>query len=254
MNYGWINPNGHRTCTGGGVTIYEYERGLLYRNGAFQRVLNAGRYRVWPWSGSRIDIFDTRRQMTQVANQKLLTSDQVTVTLNITADYEIVDVVLATHRVANPQLQLYNDLQLVARNVVGAVDVDALLQNRVAINTQLQEAVVLLTVDYGVSVSNVGIKDVILAPRIRDLLIKEVEAKRAAAAMLIGAREEVATLRALANAAQIIEKNPALLRLRELDVARTFADNSGNTIVMGLGKKLSVASTRKAAPNDSIVE
>lgn len=81
---------------------------------------------------------------------------------------------------------------------------------------------------------NVAIKDVMLAPKIRDLLLKEVEAKRMALATLIGAREEVAALRALANAAQLVEKNPALLRLRELDVARSFAANSNNTVVMGV--------------------
>jgi hypothetical protein len=66
--------------------------------------------------------------------------------------------------------------------------------------------------------------------------MKEVEAKRVAQAMLIGAREEVAAMRALANAARLAAENPALLRLRELEVARTFAGNGGNTVVMGLSE------------------
>jgi regulator of protease activity HflC (stomatin/prohibitin superfamily) len=238
MNYPWTYIDGRRSCNNGVVTIYEYERGLLYRNGTFQSVLEPGRYRVWKWSRSRIDVVDVRRQMAQVTNQKLLTSDQVTVTINIAADYEIADVALSVHRVANAQAQLYSDLQLVARNVVGGVDVNTLLENRTGINAQMLEAVEPLAADYGLKVLDTSIKDVILAPKIRDLLLKEVEAKRVASAMLIGAREEVAALRALANAAQLIEKNPALLRLRELDVARTFADHGSNTIVMGMGKEL----------------
>jgi regulator of protease activity HflC (stomatin/prohibitin superfamily) len=238
MNQGWNYLNGGRTFERGVVTIYEYERGLLYRSGILQRVLEAGRYRLWLWQRARIDIVDIRRQSAQISNQKLLTSDQVTVTLNVVADYEISDVALSAHRVVNAQSQLYEDVQLATRNVVGAVDVNTLLENRTGINTQIQEAVVPLAVAYGLTIINVGIKDVILAPKIRDLLLKEVEAKRMATAMLIGAREEVAALRALANAAQLIDKNPALLRLRELDVARSFAENGGNTVLMGVGKEM----------------
>lgn len=254
MNYPWNYVNGLRSYESGVVTIYEYERGLLYRDGAFQRVLGAGRHRIWKWNRSRIDVVDVRRQTTQVANQKLLTSDQVTVTINIAADYDFSDVALSVHRVANAQTQLYSDLQLVARNIVGSVDVNTLLENRNGINAQLLEAVAPLAADYGLQVLTVAIKDVILAPKIRDLLLKEVEAKRVASAMLIGAREEVAALRALANAAQLIEKNPALLRLRELDVARTFADHGSNTIVMGVGKEFPPLNKRSNAAVSDVPE
>ena len=96
------------------------------------------------------------------------------------------------------------------------------------------EAVQSLTEGYGVRVLNVGIKDVILSPKVRDLLMKETEAKRVAQATLIGAREEVAALRALANAARLAAEHPHLLRLRELDTVRTFAQNPGNTVLMGV--------------------
>jgi regulator of protease activity HflC (stomatin/prohibitin superfamily) len=245
MNQGWNYLTGGRTFERGVVTIYEYERGLLYQSGILKQVLEAGRYRLWSWQRARIDIVDIRRQSAQITNQKLLTSDQVTVTLNVVADYEISDVALSAHRVVNAQSQLYEDVQLATRNVVGAVDVNTLLENRTGINDQIQQAVVPLAAAYGLTVINIGIKDVILAPKIRDILLKEVEAKRMATAMLIGAREEVAALRALANAAQLIEKNPALLRLRELDVARSFAEKGGNTVVMGVGKEaISLRSTR----------
>jgi len=236
MNFGWNFETGRREYERGTVTIYEYERGLLYKNGKLLRVLESGRYRLWPWSHSRVEVVDVRRQSAQIANQKLLTSDQITVTLNVVADYEIADVTLATHRVTNYQSQLYEDVQLAARNIVGAVTVDALLEKRMEINAQIQEAVTSGAATYGVQVLTVGVKDVILAPKVRDLLMKEVEAKRVAQAMLIGAREEVAAMRALSNAARLAADNPALLRLRELEVARTFAGNGGNTLVMGLGE------------------
>jgi regulator of protease activity HflC (stomatin/prohibitin superfamily) len=225
---------GQREALRGAITIYEYERGLLYVRGKFRRLLEPGRYRIWPFSRRRILVLDLRRASVSIINQKLLTADQITVTLNLVADYQVADIQAAVHSVADFRAQLYEDVQLAARNVVGAVTVDGLLQDRIRINAQILETVQPLAGAYGVRVLNVGIKDVILAPRVRDLLMKEVEAKRLAQAALIGAREEVATLRALANAARLAAEHPHLLRLRELDTIRAFAQNAGNTMVVGV--------------------
>jgi regulator of protease activity HflC (stomatin/prohibitin superfamily) len=225
---------GQRDVTRGAVTIYEYERGLLYARGKFVRVLGPGRYRIWPFTYRRIVVVDTRRASAQIINQKLLTADQITVTLNIVADYEIADVAVAVHKTADFRAQLYEDVQLSTRNVVGTATVDALLNERVRINGDILAAVKPLAEGYGVRVLNVGIKDVIFAPKVRDLLMKEAEAKRIAQATLIGAREEVAALRALANAARLAAEHPQLLRMRELDAVRAFAQTPGNTVVVGV--------------------
>lgn len=229
----------------GVATIYEYERGLMYEQGKLLGVLEAGRYRVWPFSRRKIKVIDVRQASIQVANQKLLTADQITVTLNVIADYEVADVAAAQHKVANFRTQLYEDAQLAVRNAVGAVTVDELLAKRSEINTQILAELRTAAERYGITVLKVGIKDVILAPKVRDLLMREVEAKRLAQAMLIGAREEVAALRALANAAQLAAAHPQLLRLRELDTVRAFAATPGNTVVVGVGNGLPL--TRNAA-------
>src|SRR5439155_5267200 len=88
---------GQREALLGPVTIYEYERGLLYQRGKFVRLLEPGRYRIWPFTRRRIVVVDVRRASLQIANQKLLTADQITVALNIVADYEIADVAASVH-------------------------------------------------------------------------------------------------------------------------------------------------------------
>jgi regulator of protease activity HflC (stomatin/prohibitin superfamily) len=232
MKMNWMNwAQGQRTQENGAVTIFAWERGILYRKGAFVRVLESGRYLIWPFSDERVVVVDVRRANVQVAGQKLLTADQITIALNLVADYEIIDVALALHSVQDFKAQLYEDVQLRTRDVVGAQTVDELLQNRSTINAQIFEQVAALALLYGVRVLAVGIKDVILAPRVRDLLMKEVEAKRIASAMLIGAREEVAAMRALSNAARLAAEHPQLLRLRELDAVRAFAAQGSNTVV-----------------------
>jgi hypothetical protein len=77
--------------------------------------------------------------------------------------------------------------------------------------------------------------------------MKEAEAKRTAQATLIGAREEVAALRALANAARLAVEHPELLALRELDAIRAFAQTPGNTVVVGTQANL-VPRPRRGPP------
>jgi hypothetical protein len=95
---------------------------------------------------------------------------------------------------------------------------------------------------------------VILAPRIRDLLMKEAEAKRLAQATLIGAREEVSALRALANAARLAAEHPELLALRELDAIRCFAQTPGNTVVVGVQGAIVPRPRRSAPPAEAPAE
>jgi len=75
------------------VIVREYETGLLYENGRFLRALEPGRYRVvdWPWRREEIVRVDVRRATLQLSGQEMLTSDGLSVRLNVVADYRIVD-------------------------------------------------------------------------------------------------------------------------------------------------------------------
>ncbi len=233
-DYDYTEFYGDRPRGRGTVVIMEYQRGLLYRNGAFVRLLPPGRYRIWPFSRQAIRVLDIRRQTANIVNQKLLTQDQVAVGISLTADYHIADPVLAAHTVQNAHGQLYADMQLAVREIVGGVTVDALLEERARINEAILERTRALAAVYGLHVHVAAVKDVILTPRVRDLLMKEVETRRLAQAALIAAREEVATLRALANAARLAEQHPHLLKLRELEAVRAFAQSGGNTVLFGV--------------------
>ncbi len=69
MNFGWNYVTGRREYTSGAITIYEYERGLLYKNGKLLRVLEAGRYRLGTWNLARIEVVDVPRQSAQIVIQ-----------------------------------------------------------------------------------------------------------------------------------------------------------------------------------------
>lgn len=240
---------GKREQQFGRVTIYEYEQGLLYIRGKLTQQIGPGVYRIWPFQRRRIVVLDTRTQSLTVVGQRFLTADQLPVTLDLLAEYRIVDAVAALHKVVNYQNQLHTDLQLALRTVVGNATMDALLREQAALNLQILDLVRSVGAAYGMEVARVAIRDVVLTPKVRDLLMKEAETKCLAQAALLAAREEVATLRALSNAARMAADNPYLLRLRELDALRSAAQTPGATLVFGVGNVVPVDTAKaKAKP------
>lgn len=80
---------------------------------------------------------------------------------------------------------------------------------------------------------NVGIRDIILPGDMRDLMNKVTEARKAAEANFIARREETAAMRSQANTAKVLENNPTLMRLRELEVLEKIAGHAKLNVVLG---------------------
>jgi hypothetical protein len=87
----------------------------------------------------------------------------------------------------------------------------------------------------GVTVTGVGIRDVILPGDMREILNRVTEARKAAEAALVTRREETAAMRSQANTARIVADNPTLMRLRELEVLEKVSERANLTVVLGEG-------------------
>ena len=172
-------------------------------------------------------VVDQRTQQLAVAGQELMTRDKVTLRLTLTVEYAPTDVAAAVHTVADVQAALYLAVQLAAREYVAGVTLDQLLEGRDALTGWLEEAVVPRAKAFGVDVSRVGVKDVILPGEMKALLNRVIEADKEAAANVILRREEAAATRTMAQAAKVIADNPVLMRLKELDALREIAGKIG---------------------------
>src|SRR5262245_38026044 len=172
--------------------IREYQRGLLYVHGRFAGVVEPGRYRYWPWSGKRIDVMDVRATSQTVEAQEMLTSDKVGVRITLIAQLRVTDPVAARHQVENHLSQLYQDLQLSLREAVTARSLEELMQSRDTLSTGLQAEVAPRAAKYGVELSRVGVKDIILPGAVRAVFLQEMEADLKGRASLVAARHEVA--------------------------------------------------------------
>lgn len=214
------------------VIVREYQRGLLYEDGRFTGELPSGRYRYWWWQNRNVDLVDIREVSQTVEGQEILTADKIGVRVTLIAQFRVVDPVAARHRVGDYRGQLYQDLQLTLREAITGRTLEDLLKEREALSTNLREEVAPRALAYGVELSRVGVKDMTLPGTVRAVFLQEVEADLKGRASLAAARHEVAAARARANTARLVQENPLLLRLQELETLAQLASKSGNVVVV----------------------
>lgn len=208
--------------------------GLLYVDGALTEVLKPGVYGWWRYGRNvRVDIVDSRMAEMEVSGQEILTRDKVSLRVNLVALYRISDPVRAKTAVADARAYVYRELQLGLRQVIGTRTLDALLADKGAIDIGVVEYARVKLAEVGVTLTTVGVKDLILPGEMKAILNQVVEAEKQAQANLIKRREETAATRSLLNTAKILEESPVLMRLKELEALEKITDNVGQLTVYG---------------------
>jgi regulator of protease activity HflC (stomatin/prohibitin superfamily) len=212
--------------------IQEWQCGLLYHHGLYVRRINAGRHTIWG-RGWTIALHDLRKSALAVPGQDVLTADNVGLKLSVFVTYQVSDPAKATHDTQNWYSDLYNAAQLATRTVIGAAPVETLLNQRATLAPQLLALVQPEAAKFGVAVHAVELKDVMFPGELKRVFADVLKAKQEGQAALERARGESAALRNLANAARVLEGNPALMNLRVLQ-SLASAQQSGNTLVLGV--------------------
>jgi regulator of protease activity HflC (stomatin/prohibitin superfamily) len=214
------------------ITVFEYERGLLYREGALERVLEPGNYRFRANERVEVAKVSLREVSHVVAGQEILTSDRIEVRVSLVAQYRVTDPTLALHAVENYTEQLHQELQLALRDLVAARTLDQLLEGRGDLGAELLRLAAGPAKRYGVELNRVGLRDVVLPREVRQVMMLEVQADRTGRADLVKARHELAAARARANTARVLAETPEVARLQELDAILNLAGKSGNVVLL----------------------
>jgi regulator of protease activity HflC (stomatin/prohibitin superfamily) len=231
------------------TTVYEYERGIKYTRGKFQLVVPPGQYWYLPWF-TAIRKVDVRPRFASIAGQEILSSDGVTLKVSLAANFEVLDPGRAINKVQNFQETLYTELQLALRQIIGSLDIDALMTAREEISKKLAGMAETKAAELGLRLISVGVKDIMFPGKLRDVFAQVVSARKEGLAALEKARGETAALRNLANAAQMVESNPGLMQLRLL---QSLGGSSGNTLVLGLpGQSAAFPLRPRAAQNKDV--
>jgi regulator of protease activity HflC (stomatin/prohibitin superfamily) len=215
------------------VTIFEFQRGLLFRNGRFASILEPGLHFYFSpiTSIQRVDI----REMNMVLpGQEVLSADNIAMKISLVASYRVADPYRAMTQVTNFMDALHTVLQINLRDTVGSLPVDELLAKRSEIGKAVLEKSVERAKELGLELKMANIRDIMFPGELKNIFAQVVSARNEGLAALERARGESAALRNLANAARLLDGNPSLRQLRLLQM---LENKSGNTVIL-LGDEL----------------
>ena len=210
------------------TVVENHEAGLLFVEGRLVERLAPGRHAYWTVDRKvEVKRVDLRPQLLEITAQEMLTKDRVSLRVTLTAFRRIVDPERVAVTVADVDAWLYRLVQFAIREAVAARTLDEVLAAKNALDAELRAFVRERVAEAGLEVTELGVKDVILPGEIRELVNKVVEAERMAKANQIRRQEETAATRSLLNTAKLMEDNPLLLRLKELESLERLVEKVG---------------------------
>ena len=210
--------------------LREYERGVVFRLGRLMEQRGPGLVLLIP-SLDRLVRVSLRTVTLTVPPQETITRDNVPARVTAVAYYRVIDParsVTEVESVTNATLQI---AQTTLRSVVGGVDLDTLLSEREQLNQSLQHIIDGQTEPWGIKVTMVEIKDVEIPERMQHAIARQAEAERERRAKIINAEGESQAAAKLAEAADVIGRNPVTVQLRYLQTLREIGGTQNSTIV-----------------------
>lgn len=216
------------------VQVPEFHVGVLTLQGQMQELLAPGNHGFWRFNRQvAVTCVDMRSQIAEVSGQEILTRDKVGLRLNMSAVWRFTDVQRAMAQMPKPADHVYRELQFGLRAAVGEQTLDALLENKAAIDQTVLAQVRERLEGSGIALESVGVKDIILPGEMKTILAQVVEAEKSAQANVIRRREETAATRSLLNTAKVMEGNPVALRMKELETLERVAERIDKISVIG---------------------
>src|SRR5687767_9950836 len=214
--------------------VKEYERGVIFRLGRVRGgPKGPGLFILLPFIDRMVKV-DLRIVTLDVPPQDVITRDNVPARVNAVVYFRVVDPNKSVLEIENHVLATSQISQTTLRSVLGQKDLDNLLINREEINEELQNIIDEQTGPWGIKVSVVEVKDVEIPQQMQRAMARQAESERERRAKIIAAEGEFQAAEKLAQAAEIISKNPATLQLRYLQTLLEMGVNQNTTIVFPL--------------------
>ena len=222
----------------------EYQRIVIFRLGRLLGIKGPGLVFVVPVIDKVIKL-DLRTRVIDVPKQRVITKDNVTVDVDAVVYYRITDPEKAVVEVQRYEVATSLLAQTTLRDILGTQSLDELLSKREELNKNLQTIIDQGTDPWGIKVSAVTIRDVALPDEMMRAIAKQAEAEREKRARIIIADGEFQASRKMTEAAQLYEKTPTALRLRELQTLTEIAREK-NLIIVPAGEMGTMAGIAKA--------
>lgn len=208
--------------------LREYERGVVFRLGKLLRAKGPGIVILIPIV-DRMVRMDLRVVTIDVPQQEMMTRDNVPVTVDAVVYFRVVEPEAAVVKVENYLRATSLIAQTTLRSVIGQSELDDLLSRREHINQTLQEIIDRQTDPWGIKVTAVEVKDVVLPDTMKRAMARQAESERERRAKIINAEGEFQAAEKLVQAAGMMDKEPIALQLRFLQTMREISNEHNTT-------------------------
>jgi regulator of protease activity HflC (stomatin/prohibitin superfamily) len=209
----------------------EFERGVVLRLGKLTPPERGpGLFLIIPFV-DKVTMVDLRVKTVEIPPQEIITKDNVTIKVTAVVYFSVINPIDAVLKVENYYAYTFQRAQTTLRSIIGQFELDELLAEREKINLNLQKVIDEATEPWGVKVTTVEIKDVELPQGMQRAIARQAEAEREKRAKIIFSEGEFQASQKFAEAASVIQKEPAAIQLRFLQTLSEIAVEKNSTII-----------------------
>lgn len=213
--------------------VNQYEKGLKFTFGKFSSEMNPGWRIILPIIQSYRKV-DMRVKAVDVPDQEAITKDNISVRVNAVVYYRVKSAEKAVLEVENYYFAISQLAQTTMRNIVGEVELDELLSNRIELAEKIRLIIDQASDSWGIDVRSVELKDATLPEDMKRTIAKQAEAEREKRAVIIKAEGEVIAAENMAQAASLLNQQPGALHLRTLQTLNDLSSDQSNTVVFAV--------------------
>jgi regulator of protease activity HflC (stomatin/prohibitin superfamily) len=241
--------------------LREYERGVVFRLGRLTAAKGPGLIFLVPFGVERMVKVPLRIIAMDIPPQDVITRDNVSVKVNAVVYFRVADPVKATIVIQDYLFATSQLAQTTLRSVVGQAELDQLLAEREHLNDIVRNIIDDGTDPWGIDVTAVEIKDIDLPTEMQRAMARQAEAERDRRAKVINAQGELQASTQLAQAAAILQQQPAAIQLRYLQTVSEIATENNSTTLFPIpidlfrpfiDRLMSPPSERAAAPSPQV--
>ena len=213
--------------------LREYQRGVIFLLGRFQRVKGPGLIIVIPFIQQMVKV-DLRLVVMDVPSQDVISRDNVSVKVNAVVYFRVIDPERAIIQVEHYLDATSQLAQTTLRSVLGQHELDEMLAERDKLNNDVRQILDQQTDAWGIKVANVEIKHVDLDESMIRAIARQAEAERSRRAKVIHAEGEMQAAEKLREAASILAEQPQAIQLRYMETLTAVAGDKTSTLVFPL--------------------
>ncbi len=213
--------------------VDQYERGVVLTLGKYTSTRAPGLTWIFPGI-QRMTKVDLRIRTIDIPQQEVITKDNVPVGINAVVYFQVENAEFATLNIQNYPLAVSQYAQAALRDVIGGIELDALLSEREKISEEIKKIVDEATKSWGINVTDIKIQDLELPADMKRVMAKQAESERERRAVIIRAEGEFSASVKLAEAAGVLSGTPGGIAMRTLQTIEKINPDPSKTVIFAL--------------------